>query len=104
MYDLVRSQLLQLLLRYVEIIALGLYSAMLMTVVLTLKKGYYKYQMGQLAWTVAIIVITVVQVHSFTANVLNGLFWFLFPVSLVICNDSMAYFCGMAFGKKLIKR
>ena len=42
--------------------------------------------------------------HSFSANILAGLFWFLFPVSLVICNDSMAYFCGMAFGRKFIKR
>jgi hypothetical protein len=38
------------------------YSIMLMVFVLTLKKGYYKYQMGQLAWTIAIIVVTVVQV------------------------------------------
>ena len=44
------------------------------------------------------------QVHSFTSNVLAGIFWFLFPVSLVVCNDSMAYFCGMAFGRKLIHR
>ena len=48
--------------------------------------------------------ITVVQVHCFSANILRGLFWFLFPVSLVICNDSMAYFCGMGFGRKFIKR
>jgi phosphatidate cytidylyltransferase len=47
-----------------------------------------------------IVLITVVQTHSFMLNVLNGLFWFLFPVSLVICNDSMAYFAGMAFGRK----
>jgi len=72
--------------------------------VLTLTKGYYKYQVGQLAWTIAIIVITVVQVHSFTANILNGIFWFLFPVGLVICNDSMAYFCGMAYGRRFVER
>uniref|UniRef100_A0A7S0NMZ8 Phosphatidate cytidylyltransferase n=1 Tax=Calcidiscus leptoporus TaxID=127549 RepID=A0A7S0NMZ8_9EUKA len=91
-------------LRYVELISLGCYSVMLMTVVLTLKKGFYKYQMGQLAWTIATIVITVVQVNSFTQNILNGLFWFMYPVSLVICNDSMAYFCGLAFGRRFTKR
>jgi len=89
---------------YMEGIALILYSVLLVGTVLTLHKGLYKYQMGQLAWTVTIVVMTVAQVISFMANILNGLFWFLFPVSLVICNDSMAYFCGMGFGRKLIKR
>jgi len=101
---LIKSPLLLACLHYVQIAGLLLYSCMLMFTVLTLTKGYYKYQVGQLAWTIAIIVITVVQVHSFTANVLNGLFWFLFPVSLVICNDSMAYFCGMACGRRFIKK
>ena len=41
---------------------------------------------------------------SFTDNIFAGLFWFLFPVSLVICNDSMAYFVGMACGRKIIRR
>ena len=102
--SLISSRLILSLLPYVELSALLLYSLMLMVTVLTFTKGYYKYQVGQLAWTIAIIVITVVQVHSFTANVLNGLFWFLFPVSLVICNDSMAYFCGLAFGRRFIRK
>lgn len=102
--SLITSLILLKCLPYVEIITLLMYSTMLMLTVLTLTKGYYKYQVGQLAWTIAIIVITVVQVHSFTANVLNGLFWFLFPVSLVICNDSMAYFCGMAYGRRFINK
>lgn len=32
-----------------------------------------------------------------------GLFWFMFPVSLVVCNDCFAYFCGRGFGRKWIK-
>jgi len=102
--SLVKSRFVLQLLPYVEFITLVGYSTMLIVVVLTLKKGYYKYQMGQLAWTIAVIVITVVQVHSFTNNIFNGLFWFLYPVSLVICNDSMAYFCGLALGRRLIRR
>ena len=101
---LISSRRILTYLPYVELTGLLLYSLMLVLTVLTFTKGYYKYQVGQLAWTVAIIVITVVQVHSFTANVLNGLFWFLFPVSLVICNDSMAYFCGMTFGRRFIQK
>ena len=101
---LIDSPLILAVLPYVELAGLLLYSLMLVVTVLTLTKGYYKYQVGQLAWTIAIIVITVVQVHSFTANILNGIFWFLFPVGLVICNDSMAYFCGMAYGRRFVER
>ena len=32
----------------------------------------------------------------------EGLFWFLFPVSLVVANDTFAYFSGLAFGRKFI--
>lgn len=92
------------LLTYVEIVCMGLYSGLLVMTVLSLTKGYYKYQMGQLAWTMAICLITVGQVTCFMANIFNGLFWFLFPVALVICNDSCAYFCGMGFGRKFTKR
>jgi phosphatidate cytidylyltransferase len=31
-----------------------------------------------------------------------GLFWFVVPVMLVICNDTMAYFCGLLVGRKII--
>lgn len=34
---------------------------------------------------------------------LAGLFWFVFPVSLVICNDCFAFFCGKLFGRKFVK-
>jgi len=102
--QLIQSQLVLQLLPYLDFVSLILYSVLLVGTVLTFRTGLYKYQMGQLAWTISIVVITVVQVHSFSSNILAGLFWFLFPVSLVICNDSMAYFCGMAFGRKFIKR
>jgi len=32
-------------------------------------------------------------------NVYNGLFWFIFPASLVIVNDTSAYIFGVFFGK-----
>lgn len=34
---------------------------------------------------------------------MTGLFWFVFPVSLVICNDCFAFFCGKLFGRKFVK-
>lgn len=33
-----------------------------------------------------------------------GLFWFVIPCWLVICNDICAYFCGQLFGRVFIKR
>ena len=60
--SMITSSILQSCLPYVELVGLLLYSMMLMITVLTLTQGYYKYQIGQLAWTIAIIVITVVQV------------------------------------------
>ena len=100
MYSLISSHLIARLIPYINLFSLGLYSLLLMTFVFTLEPRYYKYQVGQLAWTVVSIVITVVQVNSFTHNIFNGLFWFLFPLSLVICNDSFAYFCGLACGRR----
>ena len=99
LYSLVKSPTAQALLPYAEAVSMLAYSLLLVTSVLALRAGHYRYQVGQLAWTIAIIVITVAQVNSFIDNIFNGLFWYMFPVSLVICNDSMAYFCGMAFGK-----
>ena len=92
------------LLRYASFVTLLMYSLLLMVFVLTLRRGVYKHQVGQLAWTIAIIVLTVVQVQAFTQNIFAGLFWFLYPVGLVVCNDSMAYFCGLALGRKITTR
>lgn len=102
--SVISSSIILSILPYVPLISLAVYSTMLIVTVASLKKGHYRHQIGQLAWTIAIIVITVAQVNSFTDNIFNGLFWFLFPVALVICNDSMAYFCGLSMGKKFTQR
>lgn len=68
------------------------------------KKEYYKYQIGQIAWTVMTILIVVVQSHVIIQNIFTGLIWLILPSSLIICNDVMAYFCGIAFGKRFISR
>ena len=75
LYSLVTSPAMATFLSYVEILSLCCYSTLLVLTVLSLTKGYYKYQMGQLAWTMAICVITVAQVTSFIENIFNGLFW-----------------------------
>ncbi|CAB1120846.1 unnamed protein product [Ectocarpus sp. CCAP 1310/34] len=80
------------------------YCCVFVVSVLTLKKGLYKYQVGQLTWTIVTICMIVAQVKFVAHNIFNGIFWFFFPASLVICNDITAYFCGITAGRKLIRK
>lgn len=71
--------------------------------VFTLKKGHLKFQFAQLCITHMALGLVVFQGLLIINNVLTGLFWFLFPVLLVITNDIFAYLCGITFGRtKLI--
>lgn len=72
--------------------------------ILSLRPDAIKYQMGHLVWTVCVIALVCAQMSRTAAMVHEGIFWFFFPAWLVINNDCWAYFWGMAFGKKIIKR
>ncbi|KAA3681585.1 phosphatidate cytidylyltransferase [Paragonimus westermani] len=50
-------------------------------------------------WTHVTLLIVVCTSHFQIYNIFNGIIWFLLPVSLVICNDIMAYVFGFFFGK-----
>nr|CCA13890.1 phosphatidate cytidylyltransferase putative [Albugo laibachii Nc14] len=84
-------------------VSFSLYAVLFVMSVLSLKKGYYKYQMGQYTWTIVTLGLIVFQMKYVLFNIFNGLFWFVFPVSLVICNDCCAFFCGKVFGRKFIR-
>ncbi|KAL7271337.1 phosphatidate cytidylyltransferase [Rhizina undulata] len=72
--------------------------------VASLKKGHYKSQFTQFAWTHMALLLIVVQAHFIMNNVFEGMIWFFLPVSLVVTNDIFAYICGITFGKtQLIK-
>ncbi|EHY60766.1 phosphatidate cytidylyltransferase [Exophiala dermatitidis] len=72
--------------------------------VASLKKGHYKFQFTQFAWTHMALYLIVVQAHFMMNNVFEGMIWFFLPVSLVITNDIFAYICGITFGRtQLIK-
>ncbi|KAL2218270.1 phosphatidate cytidylyltransferase [Thermoascus aurantiacus ATCC 26904] len=72
--------------------------------VATLKKGHYKFQFTQFAWTHMALYLIVVQAHFIMNNVFEGMIWFFLPASLVITNDIFAYVCGITFGRtQLIK-
>ncbi|CAG8543913.1 13367_t:CDS:10 [Funneliformis mosseae] len=53
-----------------------------------LKRGHYKFQFTQFAWT-----------HMTLLIVFSNFIRFILPVSLVICNDIFAYMCGFFWGK-----
>lgn len=80
-------------------ISFTLYTIGFVTFVLTLEKGKYRRQFQQLSWTV-VTMIGVVYAGSFhVLNITRGLFWFLFPCFLVVCNDTWAFVWGFHFGK-----
>ena len=68
------------------------------------KVALFKYQFSQLAWTALIIFLCVFQLTFVTQHILEGVFWFFMPCSLVVMNDTSAYFCGFFMGKKFINR
>ena len=45
------------------------------------------------------LLIIVTQSHLIMQNLMEGLIWLILPVSMVICNDTMAYMCGFFFGR-----
>lgn len=74
-----------------------------MVTVLTLKNGMVRFQISQLMWTIVTICMVVFQCKFLATNVLNGLFWFSFPMATVVMNDISAYFCGITWGRKFIQ-
>ena len=98
-----KSAFIRIFIRYHGAACFYAYSLLFVTLVLSLKKGYYRYQMGQLTWTCVILLLIVLQIKQITNNIFMGLIWVLLPASMIICNDTMAYFCGYFFGKKFIK-
>eukprot|EP00834_Sanchytrium_tribonematis_P008109 NODE_861_length_3456_cov_0.504617.p2 type:complete len:396 gc:universal NODE_861_length_3456_cov_0.504617:266-1453(+) len=72
--------------------------------VLSLRKGHYKFQFAQFAWTHMVLMTVTLQIHLTMQNILDGLIWFFLPSSLVIINDVSAYIFGFFFGKTRLIR
>mmetsp|Transcript_23302 Transcript_23302/g.30210 ORF Transcript_23302/g.30210 Transcript_23302/m.30210 type:complete len:259 (-) Transcript_23302:862-1638(-) len=90
--------------RHHGIVTFGLYCLIFMISVGTLQKNSVKYQVGQLSWTIVTLCIVVGQMKFVANNIFDGLFWFVFPVWLVINNDCWAYFWGILFGRRFIRQ
>ena len=80
-------------------ISYSLYMGGFVAFVLLLRKGLFKYQFSQFAWTHITIAIIFLQSSATISNIFEGIIWFLFPFLLVVVNDVMAYICGKAFGR-----
>merc|ERR1712063_13183 len=84
--------------QYHLLISVGAILAGVMGFVLSLKKSMYKAQFQHATWTVmTLLVMFPSNFHVY--NIFQGLIWFLFPVSLIICNDITAYIWGFFFGR-----
>jgi len=97
-----RNVVMEIILRHHGFISFMLIVVGIISFVISLKKGFYKYQFKQLGWCMAIIIIVVVQSTFVMRNIMDGIIWFFVPASAIITNDIMAYMCGRAFGKKFI--
>merc|ERR1712232_1204978 len=70
----------------------------LVAFVATLDKGLYKQQFQYLTWIFMTLIITIPS-NFHIYNIFQGLYWFVLPVSLIICNDITAYIWGFFCGK-----
>ncbi|XP_043914843.1 phosphatidate cytidylyltransferase 1 [Protopterus annectens] len=94
-----KEEPLQILIRYHRFISFTLYLSGFCMFVIRLVKKHYRLQFYMFAWTHVTLLIIVAQSHLVIQNLFEGMIWFIFPVSLVICNDIMSYICGFFFGR-----
>ncbi|CAF3167870.1 unnamed protein product [Rotaria socialis] len=94
-----RNNFLQPLVTYHRMIAFLLYTSGFVGFVLSLKKTYYLKQFTLFGYTHITLMILVTSSHQMIQNICEGMIWFIFPVSLIICNDIMAYMFGFFYGR-----
>lgn len=93
------NEVLAYLARHHSMICFWLFAIGFVGFVLTLKKGNYKLQFTQLAWTLMTLLIVVGQSSVHVYNILEGLIWFFLPCGLVVANDIFAFIWGFFFGR-----
>ncbi|CAD2215118.1 phosphatidate cytidylyltransferase [Angomonas deanei] len=67
--------------------------------VLSLRKGMYRYQFIQFTWIVMSLLVLGLQYVASQKCMIQGMIWFLLPVSCVVNNDIWAYIFGKLFGR-----
>ncbi|CAG0917039.1 unnamed protein product [Notodromas monacha] len=94
-----KTDVLRAVVMYHRFISFSLYIFGFVWFVLSLVKKYYLRQFSLFAWTHVALLICVTQSYLIIQNSFEGLIWFIIPVSMIICNDIMAYMFGFFFGK-----
>ncbi|XP_047097615.1 phosphatidate cytidylyltransferase, photoreceptor-specific isoform X2 [Schistocerca piceifrons] len=94
-----RTDYLRVLVTYHRFISFSLYLVGFIWFVLSLVKKYYMRQFSLFAWTHVVLLIVVTQSYLILQNIFEGLIWFIVPVSMIVCNDIMAYVFGFFFGR-----
>lgn len=94
-----RVDALKFLVRYHRFLSFCLYCIGFVWFVLSLVKKYYMKQFSLFAWTHVALLIVVTQSYLIIMNIFEGIIWFIVPVSMIVCNDVMAYMFGFFFGK-----
>ena len=92
------GQIFDFLRTYHSFLSYSAYMVGILCFILTLQKGLYKYQFKQFAWTHLAIVVIIFQSSLFLDNLMTGIYWVIFPASLVVGNDCAAYVCGFFYG------
>ncbi|XP_055529055.1 phosphatidate cytidylyltransferase, photoreceptor-specific [Wyeomyia smithii] len=90
---------LRVLVKYHRFFSFCLYCIGFVWFVLSLVKRYYMKQFSLFAWTHVALLIVVTQSYLVIQNIFDGLIWFIVPVSMIVCNDVMAYMFGFFFGR-----
>ncbi|CAF0752974.1 unnamed protein product [Didymodactylos carnosus] len=94
-----KNNFLQPFVSYHRLISFLLYTAGFVGFVVSLKKTYYLKQFTLFAYTHITLLILVTASHQMIQNICEGMIWFLFPVSIIIANDIMAYMFGFFYGR-----
>ncbi|XP_059227036.1 phosphatidate cytidylyltransferase, photoreceptor-specific isoform X1 [Stomoxys calcitrans] len=94
-----RVEYLKFMVTYHRFLSFALYCIGFVWFVLSLVKKYYLRQFSLFAWTHVSLLIVVTQSYLIIQNIFEGLIWFIVPVSMIVCNDVMAYMFGFFFGK-----
>jgi len=94
-----KNNFLALILRYHNFISFSLWTLGFLIFVLSLKKGFYRYQFRRFGWTHMTCFFIIAPTSGVISNIYSGLIWFVFPALLVIANDIFAYLFGITFGK-----
>lgn len=94
-----RANFMRPLVTYHRFISFSLYLVGFVWFVLSLVKKYYMRQFSLFAWTHVTLLIVVTQSYLIMQNMFEGLIWFIVPVSMIVCNDVMAYLFGFFFGR-----